>query len=169
MTKRPRSPRLVFSFVLATAACGGAAQEPPREPTPEARTDDRMAGAGAKKKQPCGGPGMALCPSGYHCMDDPNDVCDPKNGGATCPGVCLAQACGNAFACAGGYDCVDDPSDACDPKKGGDCPGICVATKVDTCGGFAGKKCPDGKRCIDDVSDSCNPKVSPDCPGLCVP
>jgi hypothetical protein len=169
MTSRRATP-LALSLTLAiVAACGGATQEPPREATKTETHDDPL-GSGSKVKQPCGGPGMALCPSGYHCMDDANDVCDPKKDGATCPGVCLAQACGSAASCAGGYDCVDDPSDSCDPSKnGGQCPGICIATKIDTCGGVGNRKCPSGKRCIDDASDGCNPKLNPDCPGLCVP
>ena len=68
-------------------------------------------------------------------MDDPNDDCDPNNGGADCSGICVTPlpdppaSCGGfaGIPCPAGHVCVDNPKDACDPKKGGaDCPGICV-------------------------------------------
>jgi hypothetical protein len=85
----------------------------------------------------CGGIAGIKCPGGQTCVDDPSDTCDPKKGGADCPGICQAAygqdkpaSCGGiaAIKCPGGQTCVDDPSDTCDPKKGGaDCPGICQA------------------------------------------
>ena len=156
----------------ATAACGGAAQEPAREGTSTAPTapGNEPTALGEKTNQRCGGPGTAMCPSGYACMDDPNDVCDPKKDGSGCAGICMATSCGASASCAGGFACVDDPNDSCDPNStGATCPGICVASKLERCGGLANQKCPAGKHCIDDVGDSCNPKLSPDCPGLCVP
>ncbi|MCK6575460.1 BPTI/Kunitz-type proteinase inhibitor domain-containing protein, partial [Myxococcota bacterium] len=50
------------------AACGGAV--PP--------------GVG----QACGGFAGFACPDRLVCVDAPNDGCDPRNGGADCPGVC---------------------------------------------------------------------------------
>jgi eight-cysteine-cluster-containing protein len=50
------------------AACGGAV--PP--------------GVG----QACGGFAGFACPDRLVCIDAPNDGCDPRNGGADCPGVC---------------------------------------------------------------------------------
>lgn len=38
--------------------------------------------------QACGGIAGIQCPHGATCVDDPNDECDPKRGGADCPGVC---------------------------------------------------------------------------------
>lgn len=38
----------------------------------------------------CGGFAGIACPSGYtSCVDDPNDGCDPANGGADCSGICV--------------------------------------------------------------------------------
>ena len=43
-----------------------------------------------KKSEPqaCGGIAGIPCPSGKTCVDDPADDCDPKRGGADCPGIC---------------------------------------------------------------------------------
>ena len=41
---------------------------------------------------PCGGFAGFGCPEGLACVDAPNDDCDPRNGGADCPGICIAQA-----------------------------------------------------------------------------
>lgn len=81
----------------------------------------------------CGGFGGIECPEGLSCIDDPNDDCDPANGGADCSGICVdppaPEFCGG-FAnlqCPEGFECTDDPNDDCDPGKGGaDCGGICV-------------------------------------------
>ena len=81
---------------------------------------------------PCGGfLGLACEDPNQECVDDPNDDCDPNQGGADCGGVCITPAaCGGfgGIACEGkGEVCVDDPNDDCDPEKGGaDCIGICV-------------------------------------------
>jgi hypothetical protein len=83
----------------------------------------------------CGGITGKQCPSDQACVDDPNDNCDPKNGGADCSGICVAKpnepvSCGGITGkpCPSGQACIDDPKDNCDPKHGGaDCSGICVA------------------------------------------
>jgi hypothetical protein len=83
---------------------------------------------GARRKH-CGGFGNFPCPSGFVCIDDPSDTCDPDDGGADCPGIC-AQSCGGFgnFPCPEPLVCVDDPTDNCNPDKGGaDCPGVCVS------------------------------------------
>ena len=36
----------------------------------------------------CGGIAGIQCPGGGQCVDDPNDSCDPNNGGADCGGIC---------------------------------------------------------------------------------
>ncbi len=43
----------------------------------------------AKDKIPCGGFGGFPCPDDLVCVDDPADSCDPDNGGADCPGMCV--------------------------------------------------------------------------------
>ena len=80
--------------------------------------------------QQCGGIAAFPCPPGLNCVDNPNDNCNPRKGGADCSGICVKPAaCGGfgAIPCPKGLKCVDDPSDDCDPKHGGaDCIGICV-------------------------------------------
>ena len=121
------------------------------------------------KSRSCGGFGGLECPDGLTCVDDPDDNCDPTNGGADCPGVCVPPMCGGigSIPCADGLLCVDDPTDDCDPANGGaDCGGICVAR---TCGGFGNLPCPDGYECADDASDDCDPNQGgADCAGVCV-
>ena len=41
--------------------------------------------------QACGGIAGTRCPQGKMCVDDPTDDCDPKRGGADCPGICKAR------------------------------------------------------------------------------
>jgi len=44
----------------------------------------------------CGGLAGLTCPGTGHCVDDPNDACDPNKGGADCAGTCQCvenQAC----------------------------------------------------------------------------
>jgi hypothetical protein len=40
-------------------------------------------------KQMCGGIAGFPCPDGLKCADDPSDDCDPTQGGADCPGICV--------------------------------------------------------------------------------
>jgi len=81
----------------------------------------------------CGGFAGIPCPEGEECVDDPNDDCDPENGGADCGGICIPSEpkpfCGGFgnFPCPEGMQCVDDPDDDCDPNNGGaDCGGVCI-------------------------------------------
>jgi len=37
----------------------------------------------------CGGIAAFPCPENMACVDDPNDSCDPDNGGADCGGICV--------------------------------------------------------------------------------
>jgi hypothetical protein len=37
----------------------------------------------------CGGIAAFPCPDDMSCIDDPNDSCDPNNGGADCGGICV--------------------------------------------------------------------------------
>lgn len=37
----------------------------------------------------CGGFGNLPCPDGEECVDDPDDSCDPNDGGADCGGMCV--------------------------------------------------------------------------------
>ena len=110
----------------------------------------------------CGGIAGIPCPDGFTCVDDPDDDCDPKQGGADCGGVCVRdrkppRACGGiaGLPCPNGFTCVDDPNDDCDPDQGGaDCIGICVRTAPNPC---ATVRCRKGTHCC------------PECGRVCVP
>jgi hypothetical protein len=43
------------------------------------------------EQQACGGIAGIRCPEGKTCVDDPSDDCDPKRGGADCPGICKGR------------------------------------------------------------------------------
>lgn len=61
--------------LLALSACAPAAPRPPSQ-------------SGGSRSM-CGGIAAIQCASGYRCVDDPNDSCDPDNGGADCGGICV--------------------------------------------------------------------------------
>jgi hypothetical protein len=99
----------------------------------------------------CGGIANLKCASGTICIDNPNDSCDPKNGGADCGGICVKdKTCGGIanLKCPKGLTCVDRP-DSCDPNNGGaDCSGVCapvVKSDRETVSGF----------CVKSRNDSC--------------
>lgn len=41
--------------------------------------------------QTCSGIGARPCDTGFQCVDDPADSCNPANGGADCSGICVPQ------------------------------------------------------------------------------
>jgi len=100
-------------------------------------------------QQFCGGIAAIRCPAGQVCVDNPNDSCDPNNGGADCGGICVfQQTCGGiaGIQCPAGFECVDNPDDSCDPNNGGaDCGGICVEAPTDGC---AAVRCASGTQCM---------------------
>lgn len=54
--------------------------------------------------QTCGGIANLQCPGDQICVENPNDSCDPNNGGADCGGECRDSICSGATArCAAGY------------------------------------------------------------------
>ncbi len=65
----------LFILGFGAAGCGASAPE---------QTTNQQQHLGA-----CGGLGGIQCPSGQTCVDDPNDSCDPQNGGADCGGICV--------------------------------------------------------------------------------
>jgi hypothetical protein len=61
---------------------------------------------GQGEGQFCGGFGNIQCPSGLQCVDDPNDTCEPAEGGADCGGICVSSG-----------DDGDDKKPKCDKKE----------------------------------------------------
>jgi hypothetical protein len=45
----------------------------------------------------CGGIAGIQCPTGYTCVDDPTDSCDPNAGGADCGGICKKVRCHKTY------------------------------------------------------------------------
>jgi len=101
-----------FAFlVLLVVACGS-------KPPPEAAPPESSAPESAEPMVPsptppspeptpgqneptpggpqCGGIAGLVCPSGLECVDDPNDDCDPAQGGRDCGGVCRGDSGGAA-------------------------------------------------------------------------
>jgi len=72
---------LVFS--TAVVACSAAA---PEGPAPDESVSEDQ--SDLKNRIFCGGIAGFTCPTGYVCVDDPSDSCDPNNGGADCGGYC---------------------------------------------------------------------------------
>jgi hypothetical protein len=76
---------------LVLGAVGQMACTQTAEAAQETATSDMDAGT---KDEPtggqfCGGFAAIPCPEGLLCVDDPNDSCDPTQGGADCGGVCV--------------------------------------------------------------------------------
>lgn len=74
---------------LAVVACSSA---PPLEGEEAEATEAQAASQELSVMPPrrsCGGIAGIACPSGYTCVDDPTDSCDPAKGGADCGGICL--------------------------------------------------------------------------------
>ncbi|KAF5018985.1 hypothetical protein F66182_9003 [Fusarium sp. NRRL 66182] len=82
--------------------CGGFRAEPPppckkgthcvddpRTPDDCGMACDKPGICAPKKPKQCRGFMGKECPKGLWCYDDPSDECDPMNGGADCPGICL--------------------------------------------------------------------------------
>lgn len=103
---------------------------------------------------PCGGIGGWACPTGYVCVDAPDDSCDPAAGGADCGGYCVLETDYNpcaAILCLEGTTCCPN------------CGGICVPAGTpcsdDLCPGepCGATYCAGGEYC-------CNPSCS-----ICAP
>ncbi|HEX2573803.1 MAG TPA: hypothetical protein VH877_29910, partial [Polyangia bacterium] len=110
----------------------------------------------------CGGWAGRPCPSGYQCVDDPRDPCDPRYHGGHCNGLCVAQGGTPAEGC--------DPAGAsrCAPYQTWDARACnCVDNPI--CGGPSGRPCPSGFQCVDDPRDYCDPRYQgASCGGVCV-
>jgi len=132
----------------------------------------------------CGGFAGFACPGFGECVDNPNDGCDPNNGGADCGGNC---ACVERVFCVQGkvFDsspdvcaCVDPAPNPCAAvlcQQGSQCQvqggkGVCVPNEPSGpfCGGIASIACPGGGICSDNPNDGCDPaRGGADCGGTC--
>jgi hypothetical protein len=113
-------------------------------------------------KQACGGITGAQCPVHEICIDDPNDSCDPKAGGADCAGTCRkptgpqcsptlpSDAVCDLILCGGGYKVINGKTtcECCDS-----CPEV-----------YCAFDCPDGYKTD---ANGCNLCQCKDPPGKC--
>lgn len=94
---------LVTGLALLGSACS---------PTADA-ADQTAPLEAAKGGEFCGGIAGIPCAEGFTCVDDPNDTCDPNQGGADCGGIC--QQAEEKKSCTGsepGYTYVSrDPAE----------------------------------------------------------
>ena len=137
--------------------CGGRTVNPHQCPSNFVCEGPQLAVDGTGHcTQRCGGIAGLACSGTDICVDDPNDTCDPRSGGADCMGVCRAAICsGVTSRCAPGFQWDQF---------------ACNCVERTSCGGFAGFPCAPGKSCIDDARDNCDPaNGGADCPGVCVP
>ena len=112
-------------------------------------------------KARCGGGAGTPCGGGEVCIDDPDDLCDPKWGG-DCRSCCVRDACRSA-RCKEGHACMLDKRGRAEcVLKSASCEG------KTPCGGFLGRGCDDGYACKDDPDDECDPaNGGADCGGCC--
>ncbi len=110
------------------------------------RDECLVAYAACPEPPSCGGFAGEACPDGLACTDDPRDTCDPGNGGADCPGVCVrerelvTEACAKTRGdtCSTDADCVGGGcgGETCHNPAFG--PGVstceCVAPSDAACG-----------------------------------
>ncbi len=75
-------------------ACGGLTTNPHKCPDGwRCRLPKDVADVPGRCVQFCGGFGNLPCAtSGDQCVDDPDDDCDPKRGGADCGGICVQSS-----------------------------------------------------------------------------
>lgn len=92
--------------LLGAAACSGA-----EGPSEETLDSSQEALKPTKVGEFCGGIAGIPCPDGQKCIDDPNDDCDPKHGGADCGGICIGPSDCGGVMCGKGMVC-------CNPLKG---------------------------------------------------
>ncbi|PTQ94445.1 Kazal-type serine protease inhibitor-like protein [Nitrosomonas nitrosa] len=52
---------------------------------------DHLGECAPAEPQACGGIAGFPCPEGMKCVDDPSDECNPDQGNADCPGICIAE------------------------------------------------------------------------------
>jgi len=131
----------------------------------------------------CGGIAAIACPGQGTCVDNPNDGCDPRRGGADCGGLCecnVRALCvrGSVFDPSPGV-CACVPQEPVNPCAAVLCPalstcevvdgkGVCTPIETTFCGGIAAFPCPGSGTCVDNPNDDCDPeRGGADCGGLC--
>lgn len=157
---------LVAAF--SVTACGVADEDDIDIAAEEVGSDS----AAATEGQFCGGFAGIACPTGYTCVDDPRDTCDPTNGGADCGGICVAdtrqpapgpgrgrghgrgrgEVCGDAV-CGPGQYCCNASCSMCVPEGN-----FCTQQVCDDGGEPCGSNtCGAGEFCCNESCGICAP------------
>ncbi len=102
----------------------------------------------------CGGITGTPCPSGFVCVDDPFDGCDPLSGGADCGGICLPELVSNPCA---KILCIEGST--CCPNCGGTCVPAGTPCSDALCGGepCGSTVCGAGQYCCNSSCSICAP------------
>ncbi|MBL4688478.1 MAG: hypothetical protein JKY37_28070 [Nannocystaceae bacterium] len=112
----------------------------------------------------CGGIAGLPCLDGQVCEDDPNDNCDPAQGGADCAGVCVAEpVCQPVLCelfCPSGF--ATDPETGCETCTCAEPPVDSEPSCEDACGGssaagacWCDEVCALFGDCCDDIAQWC--------------
>ncbi len=97
---------VVSMFGLAAVACTSESSEDPAADNAESGDEQDIT-----KAPRCGGFAGLACASGYECVDDPHDSCNPATGGRDCMGLCAKKTTSPTCAavrCTSGTHCVMD-------------------------------------------------------------
>ncbi len=140
-----------------------------------AGTSVNTIGACQPQAQMCGGFGNLACPSGLDCVDDPNDDCDPNNGGADCSGVCVepvaCQPVTCTLACQNGFKTNAEGCEICECKPSTQPANSCA----DSCGGksktgtcYCDDACTGYGDCCADIDDMCSEPERVPASGMCI-
>lgn len=124
-----QEPRLCPDIYEPVCGCNGATYGNACE---AAAAGVSVAESGACPSVSCGGIAGIACPGAGKCVDDPNDGCDPANGGADCGGIC--QCVENVLCTVGSHF---DSS-----------PKVCACVPDQASNPCAAVTCPTGTACI---------------------
>ena len=82
----------VRGSVRSTVEAGGIIMRVEEVTVLDAASSSVAASSVASSAKFCGGIAAFPCDAGYQCVDNPDDSCDPMNGGADCGGICVPGA-----------------------------------------------------------------------------
>jgi hypothetical protein len=172
MMKRKRAPVTVALLLVSTASLMFAACQSGTEPALDEPPGEALVEGSVRPF--CGGIAGIACPQGLVCTDDPQDDCDPDDGGADCGGICVVgrrdcfvpgrryvaedpgQCAAIRFRCPPGREpFFDDCGCGCEPAPTGDrwCGGSLCGPHEYCCNPSCGICAPIGGACIQAVCD----------------
>jgi hypothetical protein len=81
--------RILALGVLIAGAAGQWACTETAEAAQVSQATEADKASRPREGQLCGGFAALSCPEGLSCVDDPQDSCDPNEGGRDCSGICV--------------------------------------------------------------------------------